>query len=90
MICYRSIEKLHYSKCRHLIVFSSETECISINNYINHPLKCRHLAIIVLKASTMYAVEPLYNGQVGAEDFVRYSEVSFIERLSHNHVNLIP
>ena len=31
-----------------------------------------------------YTVESLYNGQVGAGDFVRYSEVSFIGRF---HVN---
>ena len=33
-------------------------------------------------------VEPLYNGQVGAGDFVHYSEVSFIGRFHHNLVNL--
>ena len=35
-------------------------------------------------------MEPLYNGQVGAAAFVRYSEVSFIGRFHHNHVNLNP
>ena len=35
-------------------------------------------------------VEPLYNGQVGAGDFIRYLEVSFIGRFHHNHVNLTP
>ena len=28
-------------------------------------------------------MEPLYNGQVGAGAFVRYSEVSFIGRFRH-------
>ena len=35
-------------------------------------------------------MEPLYNGQVGAGAFVRYSEVSFIGKFRHNHVNLTP
>ena len=35
-------------------------------------------------------MEPLYNGQVGAEGFVRYSEVSFIGRFHHNNVYLTP
>ena len=35
-------------------------------------------------------VKPLYNGQVGAEAFVRYSKVSFIGRFYHNHVYLTP
>ena len=29
-------------------------------------------------------VEPLYNGQVGAEGFVLYLEVSFIGKFHHN------
>ena len=32
----------------------------------------------------------VYNGQVGAGALVRYSEVSFIGRFHHNHVNLTP
>ena len=32
----------------------------------------------------LYTVEPLYNRQVGAGAFVRYSEVSFIGRFHHN------
>ena len=35
-------------------------------------------------------VEPLYNRQVGAWGFVRYSEVSFIEKFHHNNVYLTP
>ena len=37
-----------------------------------------------------YTVEPLYNGQVGAGAFVRYSEVSFIGRFHHNNAYLTP
>ena len=31
-------------------------------------------------------VEPLYNEHIGAERFVRYKEVSFIERFVQKHV----
>ena len=35
-------------------------------------------------------MEPLYNRQVGAGAFVRYSEVSFNGRFHHNNVYLTP
>lgn len=35
-------------------------------------------------------MEPLYNGQVGAGDFVHYSEVSFIGRFHHVNDKLTP
>ena len=36
---------------------------------------------IVNQPMDVYTVEPLYNGHIGAGQFVRYKEVSFIGRL---------
>ena len=39
-------------------------------------------------SKTLYIVEPPNNGQVGAGDFVCYSEVSFIGRLGYGTPNV--
>ncbi len=43
-----------------------------------------------LTVHCIIAEPPVINGQVGAGGFVRYSEVSFIEKFYHNKLGYVP
>ena len=66
---------------RSVTVHTVHAYCCSIT------VHCCYIATFLwFRMSKWATVEPLYSRQVGAGDFVRYSEVPFIGRFRHNYV----